>query len=79
MSVQMHPVESSNIFRVGYDEEARELHIVFHKGGTPNPWEYVYREVPQEIFSGMLDAESKGKFFRAHVLNVYEFTKLPRE
>jgi hypothetical protein len=42
---------------IEYDEAAAELDITFTGGKT-----YRYRNVPVEIYVGLLDADSKGRF-----------------
>ena len=56
------PVESSAIDAVGYDAARRALSVAY-KGGR----EYVYLDVPPEVFDALLKAESKGKFVNAEV------------
>jgi hypothetical protein len=56
--VTMHPVESSSIRSIGYDEQAEELWIEFHS--SPDP--YVYFEVPPEVYSELEEAGSKGEY-----------------
>jgi hypothetical protein len=66
--VQFHPCASSEICRFGYDAKARVLALHFHRAKGI----YSYLEVPEEVFEGFLKAQSKGKFFRAYILNKYE-------
>jgi hypothetical protein len=58
----MTPVESSNLAEVGYDADRMELHVLF-KGGA----RYVYFEVPGEVYTGLMAAESKGIYLNTHV------------
>jgi len=43
---------------VGYDFETRVLEIEFIDGAI-----YQYFDVPEEIYQGLLNAESKGRYF----------------
>jgi hypothetical protein len=67
--VTMHPVESSSIRAIGYDEVAEELWIEFHS--SPDP--YVYFEVPPEVYRGLEEAESKGEYVNLVIKPSYEF------
>ena len=63
-------VDSSNIEAIGYDDDSQELHIRFLSGGN-----YVYSDVPREIFDDLINAPSKGSFLNREVKGVYRFTK----
>ena len=62
-------VSSSNIAGVSYDSN-HCLFVKFTNGSV-----YVYEDVPVSVFSGLLDAESKGKFFAANIKNNYSYRK----
>lgn len=64
-------VESSNLKSVGYDEPRYLLEIEFHSGAV-----YQYARVPWHIFRGLMDAPSKGAFFRRFILDQYPTTKV---
>jgi hypothetical protein len=66
-------VESSMIHAVGYDDEAEELEIVFNSGES-----YRYTGVPRSVYEGLLAADSKGRYLRAHVIGVYPEYRLSR-
>jgi hypothetical protein len=59
-------VESSMIQAVGYDPESKELEVLFDSGKT-----YRYTGVPQEEYEGLLKAESKGRYMRGYIIDVY--------
>ena len=61
------PVKSSNLASIGYDAVAKILDIEFNSGKV-----YRYYNVPEDIHSQLMKAESAGKFFTASVRNVYE-------
>jgi hypothetical protein len=71
VSIERVPVESSNLKSVGFDEKARVLEIEFHHGGL-----YRYHDVPQETHAALMKAESKGKYFQAHIRNKFRFEKI---
>lgn len=66
MMPEMHPVQSSNVRSVGYDEEKAELWIAFNGGRT-----YVYTGVPNGVLDDILAAPSVGKFVNEQIKNVY--------
>ncbi|MGI0027090.1 MAG: KTSC domain-containing protein [Nitrosopumilaceae archaeon] len=64
-------VESSNLSSVGYDFEMRVLEIEFHGGGI-----YQYSNVTESDYNGLMNAESKGKYFAQHIKNKYDYRKV---
>jgi hypothetical protein len=60
-------VESTCISHVRYDTHQRKMRITFQKGGT---WEY--DDVPRKRFTGLVSAESVGKYFWRNILDFYE-------
>jgi len=58
------PVESSNLVSVGYDPAAQILEVEFKSKKI-----YRYHKVPQQIFDGLMAADSKGAYFAAHIRN----------
>jgi hypothetical protein len=61
-------VHSSNIERVAYDEQQRELLVRFNKG-----IEYFYVNVPRDLYEGMLNAPSKGKYLNDKIKGSYGY------
>jgi hypothetical protein len=53
-------VESSMIDLVGYDEETSTLEARFVNTG----YTYRYENVPKEEYEGLMEASSKGSYFR---------------
>lgn len=68
-SVDMIPVESSNISAVGWQNN--QLFVRFHNGG-----EYKYANVPNSVFQAMMSAESKGHYLAVSIKNKYPFAKI---
>ncbi|MBI5112050.1 MAG: KTSC domain-containing protein [Rhodovulum sp.] len=62
----MPQVSSSAIARVRYDNQRRELTVVFRSGRV-----YVYADVPEETYAALLGADSKGAFFNAAIRDVF--------
>jgi hypothetical protein len=56
--MRLDTVESSMLHAVGYDPELRVLEVIFNSGGI-----YLYRDVPQDVYAGLMSADSKGQYF----------------
>lgn len=65
------PVQSSNIDSVGYDSEENILQIKFKSGGI-----YNYHNVPKRIYTTLLAAPSKGKFFHQEIKGNFKYVKV---
>lgn len=61
----MYDVESSNVKQIGYDDNT--LFVLFKNNGL-----YKYLDVPENIFEGLLNAESVGKLLNKDIKNIYE-------
>jgi hypothetical protein len=66
------PVESSVLASISYLPEARLLEIEFRSGAI-----YQYFDVPQQTYTELLIAESKGIFFNANIRNRFSSKQLP--
>lgn len=64
-------VSSSNLASVGYDETSQTLEIEFSHGGV-----YRYFGVPRSEHEALMNAESHGKYFAAHIKDNYDFEKI---
>jgi hypothetical protein len=64
--MKLTPVESSMIHAVGYDDETQTLEVIFNSGRI-----YRYEDVPPEEYEGLMNAESKGRYMRANIIDVY--------
>lgn len=60
------PVKSSNVKSIGYDMAAQELEVEFNSGV------YVYSDVPPQVYSELMAAESAGKYVAANIKGLYE-------
>lgn len=69
--MEMINVVSSNVAAVGYDEESQTLQVEFNNGST-----YQYFDVPEEIFNGLLSAESVGQFLNQKVKGSYRYSRV---
>lgn len=64
-------VNSSNLASVGYDEESQTLEVEFNHGGI-----YQYYNVPENIYTNLMEAGSVGSFFSHNIRNVYPTQKI---
>lgn len=60
--MQRTHVSSSNLKSVGYDADNMVLEIEFLSSGI-----YQYYNVPQSIYSGLMNASSKGSYFDSYI------------
>lgn len=61
---------SSVIDRIAYDEAAETLSISFRDTG-----DYIYFDVPAELFDRFRDASSAGSFFNEHIKDHYRYRR----
>lgn len=67
---KMVPVKSSNIEAIGHDPKANELHVKFKDGGH-----YIYADAAADHHNSMLNAESVGSYFHAHIKGKFKHRK----
>jgi hypothetical protein len=65
------PLRSSSLKSAGYDEGRMTLEIEFLNGDV-----YRYSNVPMEVYTDFLDAESHGRFYVKNIRDAYEFQKM---
>ncbi|MEZ8411437.1 KTSC domain-containing protein [Vibrio splendidus] len=65
----MFSVSSSNIDSIGYEDET--LQIQFLNGST-----YQYFDVPEHIYTGLIEADSAGKFLAENVKGTYRYSRV---
>uniref|UniRef100_A0A6H1ZUL6 Putative RNA binding domain protein n=1 Tax=viral metagenome TaxID=1070528 RepID=A0A6H1ZUL6_9ZZZZ len=63
-------VESSMIEAIGYDPSELKLRVKFKKGGQT----FVYLGVSEDVYLGMLETDSIGKYFHSKIKGKYEFS-----
>lgn len=72
-------VNSTNIEQVGYEEGERIsfsqkpisiLRVIFTSGIT-----YDFYNVPRDIYEGLIDAHSVGKYFHQNIKNRFEYER----
>jgi hypothetical protein len=67
-------IESKMFTAAAYDAENRILYLRFRSTGDV----YRYFEFPQGQYEQFLAAESRGRYFLAHIRNHYRYEKLAR-
>ena len=77
--MERKPVVSSQIVSVGYDAEKQVLQIEFKTRGDWPPSVYEYLDVPAQIHTDLMQAESAGKYFGIAIRGKFDFKKLPPE
>jgi lysyl-tRNA synthetase class 2 len=66
----MH-VESTAISEIDYDRRDHTLRVRFASGER-----YAYADVAPAVHRAFVEAESKGRFFQAHIRDRYPYQKL---
>jgi hypothetical protein len=59
---------------VGYQRKGKILEIEFQSGAV-----YQYFDVPAGVYEEFWKAESKGKYFKGEIRDVYAFVRLGQE
>ena len=69
----MTPVKSSNISAIDYVGDGNEglLTVAFNNGTV-----YAYQEVPDAVWQGLLQADSKGSYLAKHIKDKYRFSRV---
>ena len=73
MGVKLQNVESSMLLAIGYDEELREMRVIFRTGDT-----YRYLNVPKATYLELLKSESKGAYMKTHVIDRFPSRRVRR-
>lgn len=64
----LETVDSDVFHAVGYDAEIQVLEIIFNNGRI-----YQYRDVPRQVFEGLMASDSKGHYFNDNVRGEFDF------
>jgi hypothetical protein len=64
-------LNSSNLSSADYDPWSATLTIVFHGGRV-----YLYHHVPPAEYSGLVNANSHGKYFHKHIKDHYAYQRV---
>jgi hypothetical protein len=65
-------VQSSALEQVSYDGAAHTLCATFRETGRT----YVYQDVPEEIYDGLIFADSLGGYFNAHIRDHFPYREI---
>jgi len=68
------PLESKMFTSVWYDADKQVLYLRFRKTGDV----YRYFEFPVTEYSAFLDAESRGRFFLAHIRDRFRYERMAK-
>ena len=68
------PLESDMFTSVACDADRQILHLRFRKTGDV----YRYFEVPSAHYTQLLAAESRGRYFLAHIRNQFRYERMAR-
>ena len=71
MGMKLRAVDSSMLVAVGYDDETKEMRIIYKTGDT-----YRYMNVPKSVYMELLKSESKGAYMQTHVIDVFPCRRL---
>jgi hypothetical protein len=69
--MELKPVISSNIKAIGYDTSTKILHVEFNNNTL-----YEYKNVPQEIYDGLINTSSQGSYLAQHIKGVYLYRRV---
>ena len=69
--VPLRPVHSSSINNIGYDPDTQRLFLEYSGGRL-----YEYLDVPEEIYVGLLQAESMGRFVNYAIKPHYYYQEI---
>ena len=67
------PLESKMFTSVGYDADKQILYLRFQSGDV-----YRYFEFPDTEYQTFLSAESKGRFFLAHIRDHFRYERMAK-
>ena len=68
---QMQPVSSSNVAELGYDSENQIVYVKFLNGAI-----FIYKNVPQNEYDGLLNAPSIGSYLHRNLKGVYPYERI---
>ena len=68
---EMTDVNSSNISQLGYDKKNEQVYVRFM-----NETLYIYKNVPENDFEGLLNAPSVGSYLHRNYKNVYPYERI---
>ncbi len=70
-SILASNLASSAVKRAEYDRRSNTLSLWFPHSASP----YVYFEVPERVYAGLLRANSAGRYFNAVIRDRYHYSR----
>ena len=64
-------VQSSNVEAVAYEADTMTLHVWFNSNSH-----YTYSGVPEDLYEGLLYADSVGSFLNREIKGTYDYSQL---
>jgi hypothetical protein len=71
--MEWQPLESKLFLSAAYDAETRILYLRFRSGDV-----YRYFEFPEDQYKDFLNAESRGRYFLAHIRDQFRYERLAK-
>jgi lysyl-tRNA synthetase class 2 len=71
LGMRMVPVDSESLRAAGYDRARSVLRLRFRTGAL-----YEYGDVPERVWQDLLGAESKGRYFMAHIRGRFPYHRV---
>lgn len=69
--MKLKPVDSEMLVAVGYDQKSHRLMAAFRTGET-----YRYENVPSFVYTGLMSADSKGRYMHKYVLGRFDYERI---
>lgn len=69
--IDMMPINSENIFKIGYDQDNSSLHIQYNDNSL-----YEYYNVELDIFTNLLFSSSKAEFIKENICDKFSCNKV---
>jgi hypothetical protein len=66
-------VQSAALEQVSYDEASHSLRATMRDGHRT----FVYEEVPQDVYDGLIFADSISRYFNAHIRGQFPYHEEP--
>lgn len=67
-NLKLKDVQSSNIEKIGYNEEDKILYVKYKLGKI-----YAYANVPKDLYESLNKAESKGSYMNSNIKNKFKY------
>ena len=71
MTTPMHPVKSSQLSYIGFDDENNKLYVTFNNNKT-----YEYSDVPYRVWKEFKSSTSVGSYFSKNIKNKYIYKEI---